>query len=325
MKILLLVLSLISEIGALCFVRVEVMEFNQLTYFFLLHILACVLASYSMMKSLPNELVEQVKRPLIFFFFICLFVPFFSFIGAFVSVVESLLHPKHRVLKTWIENPRETLPSNPRDMLYSKFGTGALRDILMNSPSVDRRVDAITSVSRLPRSLRISFYKLALRDPADDVRLLAYSQLDPLEQEITDNIKDLEVFYNKSPNADTAYDIAQQFWELCYLGISEGVLFNHYISKSNEWCQKALSHEDRPSFNLLQGRIYLSLGKNDEAKEFLEKALRSNMQQSQISPYLAECAFNAHDYKKVREIVNDFSFAQGSKLSHIKEYWFNAQ
>ena len=202
-----------------------------------------------------------------------------------------------------------------------KFGTGALRDILLNSPSVDRRVEAITSISRLPRAQRIAFYKMALRDSSDDVRLLAYSQLDPIEQQITDNIKILAEGFKSNENADTAFDIAQQFWELCYLGISEGALFNHYIQKALEWCETAIRLDAKPNYSLLLGKIYLSLDKNDLAYEALNKAYRSKMLSSQVLPYLAECAFKKHEYAKVKELLKELGSAGAGKLTQIKEYW----
>lgn len=287
-----------------------------------LHLVASVLFALAMRALLPSYLYLSCPRwTLLFFTLMCLLVPILGFIGVVVGVVYALSHPVKQLNKTWQENCPERLPPNPRDMMYTRFGTGALRDILLNSPSVDRRVEAITSVSRLPRSERISFYKLALRDNADDVRLLAYSQLDPLEQEINDNIRRLVETYEEDPSAETAFDIAQQFWELCYLGISEGVLFNHYIVKAKEWCERAIRLKDLPNYDLLYGRILLRLGKGAEARLALQKAQASSMLASQVEPYLAECAFIEHDYAQVAHIVGDLSNQKGSRLNQISQYW----
>ncbi|MGN1280634.1 MAG: hypothetical protein ACI4UM_01855 [Succinivibrio sp.] len=289
--------------------------------FICVHLLSSVLFAIGASKYFPESLASKRVQAAVYVFVICFFIPVAGFAGTLISVVYALRNPLELILKTWQENVREELPSNPRNMMYTRFGTGALRDILINSPVVDRRVDAITSVSRLPRAQRISFYKMALRDPADDVRLLAYSQLDPLEQEINDNICDLEKNFLQTNSADTAFDIAQQFWELCYLGISDGALFSHYISKANEWCRRAISIEDRPSYELLQGRICLNLNQSDKAYEALMKAKEHNILSSQVIPYLAECAFISHDYKKVRELLNELPSDSGSRLTQIKEYW----
>jgi len=273
------------------------------------------------------ENVKKAQSPYLavgFLFLVCMLIPLFGFAGLFLAVVVAMRLPRKKVDLRWVHNPREQLPAHPRDMMYTKFGTGALNDILLNAPDIDRRVEAITSVSHLPREQRISFYKLALRDTADDVRLMAYAQLDPIEQEITDNIKVLEQSFSEEANADVAFDIAQQYWEICYLGIADNVLFRHYIEKAHEWCQKAISIDDKGSFELLQGRIYLSLNKVEQSKKALMKASKSNMLDSQIAPYLAECAFIEHDYATVKSLLSKLSVTEGSKLSQLREYWSNA-
>lgn len=287
-----------------------------------LHMVASALYAFAMVKLLPPPIyVKCLRSTAAFFVLSCLFVPVLGFLGVLVSVVYALTHPVQQLYKTWKENPPEKLPPNPRDMLYTRFGTGALRDILLNSPSTERRVEAITSVSRLPRSERIAFYRQALRDPADDVRLLAYSQLDPMEQEINDNIRVLEDQFEAQPDAESAFDIAQQFWELCYLGISEGVLFAHYIEKARQWCLKAIELNDLPSYELLYGRILLRQGKAAEARRALIKAESSRMLASQVEPYLAECAYIEHDYDEVCRIAASLSSQKGSRLGQIHAYW----
>ncbi len=327
MTIFLIVLSLISEISAILFAFADNELKLRLCLFALFHFVSSISAAYAMFMMLPSE-VKKAQSPYLavgFLFLICMLMPVVGFIGLFIAVVVAMNFPKKKVDVRWIHNPREKLPAHPRDMMYTKFGTGALNDILLNSPDIDRRVDAITSVAHLPREQRIAFYKLALRDTADDVRLMAYSQLDPIEQEITDNIKVLEDSFNEEKKADIAFDIAQQYWEICYLGIADNVLFKHYISKADEWCQKAISITDKGSFELLQGRIYLSLNKIEEARIAFMKAKKFNMLDSQIAPYLAECAFKSHDYSLVKNLLSQLSVTEGSRLSQLREYWSNAR
>ncbi|MGN0914809.1 MAG: tetratricopeptide repeat protein [Succinivibrio sp.] len=287
----------------------------------LIHAVTALFYAFTAHKHLPQHLVLTTPRTVCLFFVIVLFVPIAGVIGTSIAIVYALHHPLNSIKVTWKENIRESLPANPGNLDYTKFGTGALRDILLNSPSVDKRTEVITSVSRLPRNERISFYKTALRDPVDEVRLLAYSQLDPIEQELTDCIKNFESEFKKHPQSDLAFDIAQQFWELCYLGISDGVVMEHYIKQAGEWCDTAISLNPHPRYYLLRGRIHLQLGNVDRSYECLSKALESKMLESQVIPYMAECAYRKHDYKKVRELVKKINYTEGSRLAMIKEYW----
>ena len=211
MTIFLIVLSLISDISAAVYAFSDAELYRRLLVFSLFHFIASISASYAMYMMLPPKMKESQSPYLAvgFMFLMCMFLPVVGFVGLFVCVVVAMNLPRKKDEVMWIHNPREELPSHPRDMMYTKLGTGALQDILLNAPDTDRRVEAISSVSHLPRDQRISFYKIALRDPADDVRLMAYSQLDPIEQDITDNIKRLEDSFEQNNSADIAYDIAE--------------------------------------------------------------------------------------------------------------------
>ncbi|MBP5243406.1 MAG: hypothetical protein J6Z28_01640 [Succinivibrio sp.] len=327
MTIFLIVLSLISDISAALYAFSDAELFRRLLIFAMFHFIASISAAYAMFMLLPENMRKSQSPYLAvgFMFLMCMFLPVLGFIGLFMSVVVAMNLPKKRAEVMWVANPREELPSHPRDMMYTKFGTGALQDILLNAPDVERRVEAISSVSHLPRDQRISFYKLALRDPADDVRLMAYSQLDPIEQDITDNIKQLEDSFNENNSADIAYDIAQQFWEICYLGIADTVLVKHYLTNARKWCQIAIEIDDRGNFELLLGRILLELGEIEPAEIALQKAKDAKMLDSQVNTYLAECAFRMHDYASVKSYLSSLYATEGSKLAQLREYWLNAK
>ncbi|SFS44606.1 hypothetical protein SAMN02910357_00784 [Succinivibrio dextrinosolvens] len=327
MTIFLIVLSLISDISAAVYAFSDAELYRRLLIFAMFHSIASMSAAYAMYMLLPTN-VRVAQSPYIavgFMFMMCMFLPVVGFIGLFVCVVVAMNLPRKKSEVMWVHNPREELPSHPRDMMYTKFGTGALQDILLNAPDTERRVEAISSVSHLPRDQRISFYKIALRDPADDVRLMAYSQLDPIEQGITDNIKMLEDSFKENNSADIAYDIAQQFWEICYLGIADTVLVKHYLNNARKWCQKAIELEDRGNFELLLGRILLELNEIEPAMIALQKAKNAKMLDSQVNTYLAECAFRMRDYVSVKSYLSSLYTTEGSKLSQIREYWLNAK
>ncbi len=327
MTIFLIVLSLISDISAAVYAFSDAELYRRLLVFAMFHFIASISAAYAMYMLLPKNMREEQSPYLAvgFMFLMCICLPVVGFIGLFVCVVVAMNLPRKKTEVMWVHNPREELPSHPRDMMYTKFGTGALQDILLNAPDTERRVEAISSVSHLPRDQRISFYKIALRDPADDVRLMAYSQLDPIEQDITDNIKSLEDSFKENNSADIAYDIAQQFWEICYLGIADTVLVKHYLNNARKWCQKAIELEDRGNFELLLGRILLELNEVEPAMIALQKAKNAKMLDSQVNTYLAECAFRMRDYTSVKSYLSSLYSTEGSKLSQIREYWLNAK
>ena len=65
------------------------------------------------------------------------------------------------------------------------FNDGGLQDVLRHAPDTEKRMAALFATRRMPPREAIPILKLALRDPADDVRLLAYSMLDKREARST--------------------------------------------------------------------------------------------------------------------------------------------
>ncbi|MGZ0843230.1 HEAT repeat domain-containing protein, partial [Klebsiella pneumoniae subsp. pneumoniae] len=61
--------------------------------------------------------------------------------------------------------------------------------VLRHAPDPNQRLTAIFATRRMPGKEAIPILKLALRDPADDVRLLAYSMLDQKESRINQRIE----------------------------------------------------------------------------------------------------------------------------------------
>ncbi|MFO6383442.1 HEAT repeat domain-containing protein, partial [Pseudomonas aeruginosa] len=82
------------------------------------------------------------------------------------------------------------LPFRPKEKrLDMMFSDGGLQDVLRHAPDPNQRLTAIFATRRMPGKEAIPILKLALRDPADDVRLLAYSMLDQKESRINQRIE----------------------------------------------------------------------------------------------------------------------------------------
>ena len=82
------------------------------------------------------------------------------------------------------------LPFKPRERKQElMFSDGGLQDVLRHARDPDQRLTAIFATRRMRSKEAIPILKLALRDPSDDVRLLAYSMLDQRESRINQRIE----------------------------------------------------------------------------------------------------------------------------------------
>jgi len=289
--------------------------------FITLHALAC--ASFTMLcwSLLPKKYKSPVMGSVSFIFLFNLCLPLVGMIGTSCSLLVALYLPRKHSYITWQVFEKSTLPQSPGGVLDTQFGIGALREILLNNNDPDRRLLAVGAVRHLPRQQSVPLLQLALKDLSDDVRLLAYASLEGIENQINESISLFKKQLKNQVQASKAFDIAQQYWELCYLGIAEGALKKHYLEQAELYLLQANKIEPSASSNLLLGRVMLGKSNPEKAITYLSAALEGGLLVKQVAPYLAEAAYEIGDYDKVRHYIAYFPEQKGEKLSQIKEYW----
>lgn len=289
--------------------------------FFSAHALACASFSALSWLFLPNKYKFPLPRTIAFLFLFNFLLPLVGMIGTTLSLLIALYLPRKQPIATWKECETIPLPLSPNDVLDSPYGTGALMDILIHSDDTKRRALAVGAICNLPRKQAVPLLQLALKDLSDDVRLLAYASLEAVESEINEHLSLFKKQYEQTKQAHKAFEVAQQFWELCYLGIAEGALKKHYLEQAEHYLNLSNKAETRASNMLLLGRVKLAQHQPETAIQYLSEAMEGGIRLKQVAPYLAEAAFNLGNYDKVRYYVSCFPTQQGDKLSQIKEYW----
>ncbi|WP_216712962.1 HEAT repeat domain-containing protein, partial [Photobacterium sanctipauli] len=289
--------------------------------FFTSHAIAC--ASFTALSwiLLPKKYKRPVVSSMSFLFFFNYFLPLIGMLGTACSLLVALYLPRKPNIVTWEECEKSPLPQNPGDEVNTQFGTGALREILLHNGDPERRLLAVGAIRHLPRQHAVPLLQLALKDLTDDVRLLAYASLESIETQINESLSLFKRQLAHQPSANKAYEVAQQYWELCYLGIAEGVLRKHYLEQAEQYLHQANVIQDSASSNLLLGRVLLEQQRPKEATIHLERALEGGLLVKQVAPYLAEAAYRSGDYQIAKQYIAYFPEQKGEKLSQIKEYW----
>ena len=287
----------------------------------LIHLIASTIFSFASWLFLPIKYTKNKWWPKIFLLLFSFCLPIFGMIGIAASLLVALHLPIRQSEVTWQECDDLPLPPSPGEINPNSFGAGALAEILIRNEDPERRLLAVSAIHHFPRSQSVPLLQLALKDLSDDVRLLAYSSLESIEAEINLSIGECKKQLDKNRTAEKAAEIGQQYWELCYLGIAEGGLLSHYLREAKYYLKLSNQIRQSGSNNLLIGRICLKQKKYNEANDYFEKALESELLVHQVAPYLAECAFHQKDYKRVRKLVRNFPSQQGTQLSQIKEFW----
>ncbi len=322
MTILLIFQASLFELASLYLLTLTVMTWPLWCLYFVLHSIACCVFTLLSWSSLPIDYKKQAVLAPGFIFTLNFALPLFGILGTAFSLLVALYRPKLKPLSTWQETKVQGLPLNPEDLSDStRFGAGGLRDILVHNSDPERRLIAVTAIRHLAKQQSIPLLQLALKDLSDDVRLMAYAQLERYEARINESIHLLKAQFNFNPQAKKATEIAQQYWELCYLGIAEGALKKHYLKEAESYLRDAQGLNAGADNDLLLGRVMLAQGRHIEASQPLVRAQQAGFLPKQVAPYLAEAAFLRRDYQEVKKQLRTLSTEEGAQLEHVKAYW----
>lgn len=167
------------------------LPFGQaLALYLFAHGLGSALLCVGVWLLLPRRYKFPLPWSPLFLFSLAFFVPLIGAVGVAAAVFPALYLPRQRGEQAWQAMGVPGLPFRPKEKrLDMMFSDGGLQDVLRHAPDPNQRLTAIFATRRMPGKEAIPILKLALRDPADDVRLLAYSMLDQKESRINQRIE----------------------------------------------------------------------------------------------------------------------------------------
>lgn len=255
-----------------------------------------------------------------------LFLPVLGMLFTGIILLFSLYFPEDQKAVNTRQFEVPDLPHTPQEEVAPLYSHGGLRAVLKHADSSDKRQAAVLSTRQMKDKDAIPILRLVLNDLEDDVRLLAYSLLDQKESRINANIYYLNLLLGQKTGVDRKARIlrklAECYWELGYLGITEGELKRFVLAESVRYGEEAISIADNLATRLLLGRAYLALDDPGAAREHLLFAFDSNSAKQQVLPYLAEAAFKQKRYNEVKQYLKDIpQVQQNLALRAVKEYW----
>lgn len=293
-----------------------------------LHGAAVLLHSLLCYRLLPSGLRTSPWKSLVFLFSLGLFLPGIGLVGPLGLL--GLLHRRRRQHRVHLRLvPIPDLPRAPfrvsAQPIYIAVG---LMGVIRHSSHIPLRLQAVMATRQMPDRLAIPILSVALKDQSDDVRLLAYSMLDGKERQIDERIKALEHRLDEKPSASRLPDLwrrlAQEHWELVYLGLVQGQLQQHALAEARRLLGQAL--DQRPDDSgawLLLGRIHLRAGDALAALQALDRSLQAGMSIQAVAPYQAEAAFHLRRWAEVRHFLSQIpqDAARRSPLAELARFW----
>lgn len=259
------------------------------------------------------------------------FFPVFGLPGLAAMLAVRARSPIERKRAGLRETMPPSLPGNPLNTeLDRRYGPGSLEGILRHSPDPESRLRVVLACRSLPERSAINLLRLALRDPIDDVRLLAYAVLERKERDIQTQIQELlgtaggEGQQRPRLPPTTHGRLAELYWELVYGGLVEGELLAFSLDQVLWHSSEVRRNKNgSPRMALLAGRALLMLGRPEEARAMLEESVRRGLPIEVVGPYLAEADYLERRPLEVRRQVAVFARSARLRpgLAPIVEQW----
>jgi hypothetical protein len=290
---------------------------------------ACLLLSVILHRFLPARLRGPRAPVLWFLFSLSFFIPLVGFAGLALCLLLALYWPRRpEAVRPWITTDIPPLPFHPLSQHEQPiFGDDYLIGVLRNVRDPERRLKAVMATRQLTDLLAIPVLQVALKDPVDDVRLLAYAIADAKERTLYGRIKAGTAHLSDAEGDARALlqqRLAQDYWELAYLGLAQGEVLTHVLTAAMENINAALLHMPRaPGLHLLRGRILLRTGQLDAARAALDAAEACGLPRQAIAPHLAEVAYRQRRFSDVRDHLAELppSARAQAPLLQLYRYW----
>jgi len=291
------------------------------------HALSSVMLSAGIWLLLPRRYQYPLPWSPMFIFSLAFFVPGLGALGVALSLFPALYFPRRQQEQSWDSMGVPDLPFSPQERGKAlMFNDGGLQDVLRHAPDAEKRLTALFATRRMLAREAIPILKLALRDPADDVRLLAYSMLDKQESEINHRIETTlkQLSAAKGAHQGALHDaLARWYWELAYLGLAQGSVLEHVLEQAREHAEQTLSLSGNPYAHVLAGRIALEQSRLEAAKTYFDQAEAAGIGVHTLAPFRAEIAFVEGRYEDVSRQLARLSedVLQRPPFAALAKYW----
>jgi hypothetical protein len=234
----------------------------QQAWFLALHAAGSVAGGAHMAAVVPHRYRRRRWLTFLFFFGICLFIPSLGLAGLLLAVWPGITLERHQKQEFYQRVSVPELPFKPLNVQRQPiYGQAGMISVLRHAQDPERRIKALIATRQMTSQEAIPVLKEALRDPVDDVRLLAYSMLDAKEEEINASIRKLldRIEENNLAQLPKLHErVSNCYWELAYLGLAQGEVLRHALVRSLEHLELALkAGSDEPTLHIQRGRLLM--------------------------------------------------------------------
>jgi hypothetical protein len=227
-------------------------------------------------------------------------------IGALLSLVYalSLRSVAHRIHEADVEPIHLPPPARDFRLRPSKMNPGAIAARLQNSRDSAQRVEALSQIMSARSIEPLRLLRGALRDEAEEVRLLAYAALDRREQDNTEMLIALRKKIAETPSGPLSRRLTEYLawlrWNIDHSvsrELAEPAVHLEQFSASLPLAETDVREEDPP---LLLGLQALENGMPGQALEHFDRARELGVEGSVLAPRRAAAHYLRRDLRALR-------------------------
>jgi polysaccharide biosynthesis protein PelE len=322
------VLAIGTEIAALQYIIDTPQGTESVLAFFVLHAIASVLFAVVVRVVLvPRTMRHPAWSVLGFTASLSFFIPFFGVLAMLAAVLAVLISPRALITRPYISvrHPEFTAPRRPAE---SRMRAAGLRTVLLDETlAPELRLRSLMALQNFPIRRAGPFLRRLLSDPADDIRLTAYSLLERETRRISTVIEqDVALLANTAEPVMRLVvhrRLAEQHWQMVYTGLAQADLADYSLAEALRHLDEALAIAPRePGLWSLRGRLLTARGDADTALLAYSEAVRSGLPAERAAPWLAELAYRECNYDEVRVQMRNVDVATvGPTVSPVALYW----
>jgi hypothetical protein len=290
----------------------------------LVHSLACLVVASAFAALLPPLQRDKGRGAALFVWLLCFFVPGIGMIGLLVGVLPALWWPAAASAevspRAWSYLGIPPLPDHspkPRELGAMHYGVASISAILQGASDLGQRQRGVLATLRLRDNESIPLLRRALRDPEDDIRLLAYALLDRKEEAITTRMRHHQRRLEETEGVQAVGHhsaIAHDCWELIHLGLVEGEVTTYLLTTARHHAEQALAlNPQNPGLRLLLGKVLGRMGERGLASDNLRQAEELGIDGRVVSSFLAEFGVSPHETSEAQ----NSAASQANRVSQL--------
>lgn len=319
--------ALAFEINGILHIANANFQAGNLPGFLIWHIGSTVLTALVLPTYLSYKYQNSWAMNLLFIYPIVFFIPLLGIIGLVFAIMPSLLKADQpQAIPMHINKIRELTEAVLGQDVPIGFGAANPENNL-HSHDPEMRMNAVYATLKLDDKAAIPLLRIALRDPVDDIRLLAYALIDRKEHRISQRIEDVRkklASGNNQPGTRHLYrTIVNDYWELAHLGLVEGETLNYILNKAQDYLEKGLQRypKDR-GLHLQYAKLLLRSGKAQEAYNEFKLAENLGVSKQKLLLYYAEIAYLQRRFGDVKYYMGELSLINPQpQIQQSQRFW----